>query len=61
MPSAFCARVLDNLLTFCSLHMTFVQKDGSRKRVPAQVGMTVLDVAHAHDVDLEGAPVLCAY
>eukprot|EP00123_Amoebidium_parasiticum_P011920 comp20989_c0_seq1/m.28130 comp20989_c0_seq1/g.28130 ORF comp20989_c0_seq1/g.28130 comp20989_c0_seq1/m.28130 type:complete len:161 (-) comp20989_c0_seq1:105-587(-) len=37
------------------VHITFVDEDGDRHPVEANEGETVLDVAHANDVDLEGA------
>lgn len=30
------------------------RRDGSRKKVPAVVGQSLLEAAHAHGVDLEG-------
>ena len=35
--------------------MTFIQRDGSRKEVDAPIGLSVLEIAHRHDVDIEGA------
>ena len=35
--------------------MTFVQRDGSRNEVDAPLGLSVLEVAHKHGVDIEGA------
>jgi 2Fe-2S ferredoxin len=36
--------------------MTFVSPDGRvRKEVEAPIGLSVLEIAHRHDVDLEGA------
>ena len=35
--------------------MTFVQRDGSRREVEAPLGLSVLEIAHKHDVDVEGA------
>ena len=35
--------------------MTFVECDGSRREVEAPVGLSVLEVAHKHGVDIEGA------
>lgn len=35
--------------------MIFVERDGTRKEVDAPVGLSVLEIAHKHDVDLEGA------
>ncbi len=35
--------------------LTFLKADGSRLEVEAPVGATVLDLAHRHGIDLEGA------
>lgn len=35
--------------------MTFIERDGTRRDVDAPVGLSVLEVAHKHDIDLEGA------
>ncbi|HTC19064.1 MAG TPA: ferredoxin family 2Fe-2S iron-sulfur cluster binding protein [Stellaceae bacterium] len=35
--------------------MTFIQRDGSRKEVDAPIGLSVLEIAHRNDVDIEGA------
>ncbi len=35
--------------------MVFVQKDGTRKEVEAPVGLSVLEIAHRNNIDLEGA------
>ncbi len=35
--------------------MTFVEKDGQAREVDAPEGLTVLDCARKHNVDLEGA------
>ena len=35
--------------------MTFVERDGTRRDVDAPLGLSVLEVAHKHDVDIEGA------
>lgn len=35
--------------------MIFVEQDGSRREVDAPVGLSVLEIAHKHDIDLEGA------
>ena len=35
--------------------MTFIQRDGSRREVEAPVGLSVLEIAHRHDIDIEGA------
>jgi 2Fe-2S ferredoxin len=35
--------------------MTFIQRDGSRREVDAPLGLSVLEVAHKHGVDIEGA------
>ncbi len=35
--------------------MTFVERDGNRKTVDAPLGLSVLEIAHKHGVDIEGA------
>ncbi len=35
--------------------MTFIERDGTRREVDAPVGLSVLEIAHKHDVDIEGA------
>ncbi len=35
--------------------ITFINADGSRLEVEAPVGLSVLEIAHRHNVDLEGA------
>src|ERR1700691_2179732 len=35
--------------------MTFIERDGTRREVDAPTGLSVLEVAHKHDVDIEGA------
>ena len=35
--------------------MTFVERDGTRRDVDAPLGLSVLEVAHKHDIDIEGA------
>ncbi|MCW8307438.1 ferredoxin family 2Fe-2S iron-sulfur cluster binding protein [Acidiphilium sp. PA] len=35
--------------------MIFIERDGSRRTVDAPVGLSVLEVAHKHGVDIEGA------
>ena len=35
--------------------MTFIDADGTRHEVDAPVGLSVLEIAHRHDIDLEGA------
>jgi len=35
--------------------INFIQKDGSTKTVDAQNGISILEVAHKNDIDLEGA------
>ncbi|AOX16191.1 ferredoxin family 2Fe-2S iron-sulfur cluster binding protein [Kozakia baliensis] len=36
-------------------HMTFIEQDGTQREVDAPVGLSVLEIAHKHDIDLEGA------
>jgi 2Fe-2S ferredoxin len=35
--------------------MTFVNKDGTRIEVEAPIGLSVLEIAHANNIDIEGA------
>ncbi len=35
--------------------MTFIERDGTRKEVDAPLGLSVLEIAHRHGVDIEGA------
>ena len=35
--------------------MTFIQRDNTRREVEAPLGLSVLEIAHKHDVDIEGA------
>ncbi|MFM7630938.1 MAG: ferredoxin family 2Fe-2S iron-sulfur cluster binding protein [Alphaproteobacteria bacterium] len=35
--------------------ITFLQRDGTSKTVEAPLGLSVLEIAHKNDIDLEGA------
>ena len=35
--------------------MVFIEKDGTPKEVEAPLGLSVLEIAHRNDVDIEGA------
>jgi 2Fe-2S ferredoxin len=35
--------------------MVFIETDGNRKEVDAPVGLSVMEIAHRHGVDIEGA------
>jgi len=35
--------------------MTFIERDGTRREVDAPLGLSVLEIAHKHDIDIEGA------
>ena len=35
--------------------MVFIEKDGNRKEVDAPLGLSVLEIAHLNDIDIEGA------
>ena len=35
--------------------MTFIERDGSPREVDAPLGLSVLEIAHKHGVDIEGA------
>ena len=36
-------------------HMTFIERDGTRREVDAPLGLSVLEIAHKHKIDIEGA------
>jgi 2Fe-2S ferredoxin len=35
--------------------MTFIERDGTRREVDAPTGLSVLEIAHKHGIDIEGA------
>ncbi|NLI26019.1 MAG: 2Fe-2S iron-sulfur cluster binding domain-containing protein [Acetobacter sp.] len=35
--------------------MTFIESDGNERTVDAPVGLSVLEIAHKHGIDIEGA------
>ena len=35
--------------------MIFIERDGRRREVDAPLGLSVLEIAHQHDIDIEGA------
>jgi 2Fe-2S ferredoxin len=35
--------------------MTFIERDGTQREVDAPLGLSVLEVAHKHGIDIEGA------
>jgi len=35
--------------------MTFIERDGTPREVDAPLGMSVLEIARRHDIDIEGA------
>jgi 2Fe-2S ferredoxin len=35
--------------------MTFIERDGTQREVEAPLGLSVLEIAHKHGVDIEGA------
>ncbi len=35
--------------------LVFIERDGNRKEVEAPVGLSILEIAHRNDVDIEGA------
>ena len=35
--------------------MTFIEKDGTKREVDAPEGLSVMEVAHLHGIDIEGA------
>ncbi len=38
-----------------TIQVTFVKPDGSKQTVSANIGDSMLEVAHAHKIDIEGA------
>jgi hypothetical protein len=40
-----------------TVSIVYVEADGTEKVVDAEVGMNLMDVAHAHNVELEGTCV----
>ena len=35
--------------------MIFIERNGTRREVDAPLGLSVLEIAHRNDVDIEGA------
>ena len=35
--------------------MVFIERDGTRREVDAPLGLSVLEIAHQNDIDIEGA------
>jgi len=35
--------------------MVFIERDGTRKEVDAPIGLSILEIAHKNNVDIEGA------
>lgn len=35
--------------------MTFIEPDGTRREVDAPLGLSIMEIAHKHDIDIEGA------
>lgn len=35
--------------------ITFIERDGTRREVDAPLGLSVLEIAHRHNIDIEGA------
>jgi 2Fe-2S ferredoxin len=35
--------------------MVFIERDGARREVDAPLGLSVLEIAHRHKIDIEGA------
>ena len=42
-------------LPLCSVHVTFIEPDGTRTPCTGKVGQSLLDLAHLNGVELEGA------
>jgi 2Fe-2S ferredoxin len=54
-PRAFRTTYTDRNERTVMPKMTFIERDGTRKEVDAPLGLSVLEVAHKHGIDLEGA------
>lgn len=35
--------------------VTFIEKDGNHKEVEAPIGLSLMEISHKHDIDIEGA------
>ncbi len=42
-------------MTSKTVKVHFINADGTKKTVDAEVGLSILEVAHKHDINLEGA------
>lgn len=40
------------------IRVTYILRDGSKKDVEADIGDNVLELAHKHDIDLEGGDAI---
>ncbi|XP_030968828.1 adrenodoxin-like protein 1, mitochondrial [Quercus lobata] len=40
---------------FCRICVTFIEKDGEEKVINVPIGMSMLEAALKHDIDIEGA------
>lgn len=49
-----CMSVMIAHVNVRSVHINFKKRDGSTQQVEAKTGMSLLQVAHANDIDLEG-------
>jgi len=55
LPLSSASSSLKEAGTLTMPKMTFIERDGSRKEVEASNGLSVLEIAHRHGVDIEGA------
>mmetsp|Transcript_25962 Transcript_25962/g.41164 ORF Transcript_25962/g.41164 Transcript_25962/m.41164 type:complete len:189 (+) Transcript_25962:1-567(+) len=55
VPDPFAISRLCNNRPFCSFQVTFVKNGGDEFTVLAKSGQTVLEIAHEHSVEIEGA------
>lgn len=49
------AAIAKNLYLPAMPKMTFIERDGTRRVVEAPAGLSVLEIAHQHGIDIEGA------
>ena len=54
VPSAFGGSKLMSTVAAHTIHLNFVDVEGNTARIPARIGQTILEVAVASDIDLEG-------
>jgi 2Fe-2S ferredoxin len=54
-PAAEAAQEYERRTNVSMPMMVFIDPDGTRREVDAPNGLSVMEIAHMHDIDLEGA------